>query len=114
MGQVPEARRLLLSWVLLGKTAFDVVLWAIAGLAAGAATAGLFGLVFGMLNALVRLEPVWILACGAYFSLCGAATGGLLGGFARLIDPAGVAEVSRDLRRSDRAGHRSTEKGNPA
>jgi hypothetical protein len=96
--QFPEVHKLLLRWILLGKAALGVIGWTIVGLAAGAASAGVFGLLIGLLNGLLYLEPLWIFACGTYFSLCGAAAGGLLGGSARLLDPIGMADLANDLR----------------
>src|SRR5262245_26749576 len=114
MGQLPDLHRFVLSWILVGKTALGVVGWAIAGSAVVAASAGLCGLLFGMLHALVHLEPLWIIASGAYFSFCGALAGGLLGGFARLLDPIGIADLAHDLRRWVRSRGCLTEKGDPA
>ena len=114
MGQLPVLHRVALSWILLGKAVLGVAGWAFVGSAAVAASAGLCGLLFGMLHALVHLEPLWIIAGSAYFSFCGALAGGLLGGFARLLDPVGVADFAYDLRQRVRSRGCLTERGNPA
>ena len=114
MGKPPDVHRLLLSWILLCKAVLSVVGWAIVGSAVVAASVGLCGLLFGMLHALVHLEPLWIFASGAYFSICGALAGGLLGGFARVLDPIGVADIAYDLRRRVRSRSRLMERGDPA
>jgi hypothetical protein len=108
MGQLPDLHRFVLSWILLGKAALGVAAWAFVGSAAVAASAGLCGLLFGMLHALVHLEPL------AYFSFCGALAGGLLGGFARLLDPVGVADLAYNLRQRVRSRGCLAQRGDPA
>jgi hypothetical protein len=101
--QFPEFRRLASRCLLVGKAALGVVGWTLAGSSATAASVGLAGVLFGMLAALVHLDPLWIMASAAYFTYCGVVTGAVLGGFGRILDPVGVADLTHDILR--RAGN---------
>jgi hypothetical protein len=50
----------------------------------------LLGLAYGGLETLLLSDRHYLLSVGAYFSCCGAMTGGLLLGFLRCIDPEGL------------------------
>jgi hypothetical protein len=67
--------------------------WTILGAAIGGIFAGFYGLLLGILDALLHGELIRIAADSTYFSLCGAAAGGLLGGFTRIIDPEGIVTL---------------------
>lgn len=77
------------------KGVFGVLGCAVLGAAVGATAAGLYGLLYGMLDGLIY-GNLWRLAsAGLYFALCGAVAGALVGSFARIIDPEGVADLTR-------------------
>jgi hypothetical protein len=75
---------------ILGKILATPVLGVIAWTAGGAliwATGGLiFGVFFGAVSALVHGEPWRVVSIGAYFALCGAAAGTVLGAIRATCD----------------------------
>jgi hypothetical protein len=75
------------------KTALAVLAWIGGGAAVGAAGAGLFGTLCGMLDGLLHLDPGRILPIALYSTLCGAAVGAIVGGVCRVIDPEGAADM---------------------
>ena len=84
----------------IGKTWFGVLGWSILGAAVGATTAGLYGVLFGTLLGLSHGDPMLVVSSGLYFALHGAVAGALVGGYARMIDPEGAADL---IGRSPRA-----------
>src|SRR5262245_17609373 len=81
----------------IGKEGASVLGWAVLGAAVGATAAGLFGLLFGALDGLIRDEFGRTIGAAGYFALCGVVAGALLGALARLIDPEGVTDLIRRL-----------------
>jgi hypothetical protein len=76
------------------KQGFSVLGWAVVGAVVGATAAGLYGVLCGTLDGLIHGD-LWRLALiGLYCALCGAVAGALVGGFARIIDPEGVADLT--------------------
>jgi hypothetical protein len=75
----------------IGKTA----VWAVLGAAVGAAASGLYGVLFGTLAGLLYGDTARLaLASLCYFAFRGAIAGAVAGGFAWMIDPEGVADLT--------------------
>jgi hypothetical protein len=74
---------------------FGILGWATAGAIVGALAAGLYGALFGLLDGLIHgdLSRLGLAGLG-FFGLCGGAAGALTGGFARMIDPEGIADLT--------------------
>ncbi len=64
----------------------DAITWTVAGTLLGATGGALFGTLCGALTGLVHGEPWRILSAGAYFALCGATVGGLVGAYRGIFD----------------------------
>jgi hypothetical protein len=69
-----------------GKAVFGVTCWTATGTLVGATGGALYGSLVGALQAVIYGKPWGIVAIGVYFALCGAAAGGLVGGFGRILE----------------------------
>jgi hypothetical protein len=78
----------------ISKAGFGVLGWAVLGAAVGATAAGLYGALYGTLDGLIHGDLWRLASAGRYFALCGAVAGALVGGFGRMIDPEGVADLT--------------------
>lgn len=77
------------------KTTLAILGWAFLGAAVGATASGLYGVLFGMLEGMIHADFSRLALAGLYFfALCGAVAGALTGGFVRMIDPEGVADLT--------------------
>jgi hypothetical protein len=80
----------------IARTALGVVTWAFLGALIGTAGAGLYGILYGALDGLIHADFSRCALAGLYFfALCGAVAGALTGGFVRVIDPEGVADLTK-------------------
>ena len=70
----------------------SVLGWMAKGAAVLAAGAGFYGVVYGILDGLMHVDPWRLVWDGLFFAVCGATAGALLGGIGRMIDPVGVAD----------------------
>lgn len=87
----------------VAKSTARVAGWGVASAAIGAAGGALYGLMFGGLANLVVNEPHGIVATAAYFALCGAISGALVGAVGAII--LGHVELeSEDASESDCKG----------
>jgi len=82
----------------LGKAWFSVLGCAVLGAAVGATATGLYGALHGTLDGLIYGD-LWrrLDSAGPYFALCGAVAGAMVGGFVRMIDAEGVADLTSRL-----------------
>jgi len=76
------------------KAVFGVLGWVILGAAIGAAAAGLYGVLCATLYGLIHGDPWGLASAALYFALCGAVAGAVFGGFVRMTDPVGVADLT--------------------
>lgn len=81
-----------------------VIGWTIAGAALGTVSAGLFGILFAALVALMHGDTSRILGVQAYFVLCGGVAGALMGGFGRLFDVIGTPDLESSLHKDSLRG----------
>ncbi len=79
------------------KTGCGTLGWALIGAGIGAVGAGLFGMLYGLLDGVTHAELGRIFATCPYFALCGAVAGGVTLGFARIIDSEGVTDLASGL-----------------
>lgn len=94
-------RKLLSTGVWIGKVIFGVISWASVGAAIAGTAIGLYGMLCGIVIALIHGDPWRIISFGGYFALCGAAAGALVGGFARIIEeetPRSARPVNKKVR----------------
>lgn len=94
------------------EVGFGVLGWAVLGATVGGTAAWFFGVLFGTLAGLTHGD-IWLFAsAGLYFALRGALAGALVGGFARMIDPEGVADLTSRSRQG--TGQRQVDLSRPS
>lgn len=77
------------------KGALGVIVRALLGAAVGASGAGLFGVLYSILDGLSHGDASrFTLTKLGFFAICGAGAGALAGAFAPMIDPEGVANLT--------------------
>jgi hypothetical protein len=81
----------------IAETAARATGWVVGASALSAACGGLYGLMFGALTILVIDESRTIISIAAYFALCGAISGALVGSFGAMILGDVVAESEDNL-----------------
>jgi hypothetical protein len=73
------------------KTGLAILGWTGAGAILGAGGGLVFGVLFALLDGLIRCDPRRMVLDGAFAALCGAVAGAILGVFGRVTDREGVA-----------------------
>jgi hypothetical protein len=71
-------------------------------------------MLYGTLDGLIHGDLWRVVSVGAYFALCGAVAGAVVGGFVRLTDPEGAADfTNRSSPRRDAVFLRPSPLANP-
>jgi hypothetical protein len=84
------------------RTVREAINWIVAGTLVGVTGGALFGALWGALVGLLQAEPWLILSATAYFGLCGATAGGVVGAYRGIFDrpeahPRGNSPGEEDL-----------------